>query len=120
LAARYRDDFPKSLNGAPLLLPTRNNAIRGRIDTWLETHDLHPDLIGEFDDNALLHTFGRAGRGLFPAPSVLAKDVAEQFGAVEVGAMAQVREQIYAISNERKIKHPAIEAILNAMHADVF
>jgi LysR family transcriptional activator of nhaA len=57
---------------------------------------------------------------LFPAPSVLAKDVAEQFGAVEVGAMAQVREQIYAISNERKIKHPAIEAILNAMHADVF
>lgn len=120
LAERYRADFPKSLNGAPLLLPTRNNAVRGRIDNWLETHEVHPDLIGEFDDNALLHTFGRSGRGLFPAPSVLANDVAEQFGAVEVGAMPQVREQIYAISNERKIKHPAIEAILNAMHEDVF
>ncbi len=120
LAERYRAEFPKSLNGAPLLLPTRNNAVRGRIDNWLETHEVHPDLIGEFDDNALLHTFGRSGRGLFPAPSVLANDVAEQFGAVEVGAMPQVREQIYAISNERKIKRPAIEAILNAMHEDVF
>ncbi len=120
LAERYREGFPQSLTAAPLLLPTRNNAVRGRIDNWLESHDVHPDLIGEFDDNALLLTFGRAGRGLFPAPSVLAKDVLEQFGAVEVGAMSQVREQIYAISNERKIKHPAIEAILNAMHTDVF
>lgn len=120
LAERYRDNFPKSLNGAPLLLPTRNNAVRGRIDNWLEMQEVHPDLIGEFDDNALLLTFGRSGRGLFPAPSVLAKDVEEQFGAVEVGAMQQVREQIYAISNERKIQHPAIEAILNAMHTNVF
>ncbi len=120
LAERYRENFPKSVNGAPLLLPTRNNAVRGRIDNWLEMNDLHPDLIGEFDDNALLHTFGRAGRGLFPAPSVLAQDVLGQFGAVEVGAMSQVREQIYVISNERKIRHPATEAILNAMHTDVF
>lgn len=120
LAEKYIAGFPASLTGAPVLLPTRNNAIRSRIDYWLEAHDLHPDLIGEFDDNALLHTFGRAGRGLFPAPSVLAKDVFEQFGAITVGPMAEVTEQIYAISNERKIKHPAIEAILNAMHADVF
>lgn len=120
LAAKYRTNFPVSLNGAPMLLPTRNNAIRGRIDFWLESHDLHPDIIGEFDDNALLHTFGRNGRGLFPAPSLLAKDVLEQFNAVPVGAMAQVREQFYAISNERKIKHPAVEAILTAMHGEVF
>jgi LysR family transcriptional activator of nhaA len=120
LAKKYSVNFPESLNGAPLLLPTRNNAIRGRIDFWLESHDVHPDVIGEFDDNALLHTFGRNGRGLFPAPSVLVKDVQEQFNALPVGPMPQVREQFYAISNERKIKHPAIEAILNAMHGGVF
>jgi LysR family transcriptional activator of nhaA len=120
LAEKYAPGFPGSLNGAPLLLPTRNNAIRSRIDFWLEDHDLHPDLIGEFDDNALLHTFGRAGRGLFPAPSVLADDVFEQFGAVSVGPMTEVTEQIYAISNDRKMKHPGIEAILTAMHRDVF
>jgi LysR family transcriptional activator of nhaA len=57
---------------------------------------------------------------MFPAPSVLAADVFEQFGVVPVGPMSEVTEQIYAISNERKIKHPAIEAILKAMHTDKF
>jgi LysR family transcriptional activator of nhaA len=120
LAEQYRDGFPKSLNGAPLLLPTRNNAIRGRIDHWFEEHDLRPDVVGEFDDNGLLNTFGRNGMGLFPAPSALAKDVEEQFNAVPVGELSRVREQFYAISNERKIKHPAIDAILSAFQGKVF
>lgn len=116
LAKKYRANFPQCLNGAPLLLPTRNNAIRGRIDHWIEVHGIHPNIVGEFDDNALLNTFGRNGLGLFPAPSTLNKDVEEQFGAVPVGEMSKVREQFYAISNERKIKHPAIDAILLAIH----
>ena len=120
LAKQYQQGFPASLNGAPLLLPTRNNAIRSRIDHWLELHDLHPNIIGEFDDNALLNTFGRNGLGLFPAPSALDADVAEQFGAVPVGEMSKVREQFYAISNERKITHPAIDAILLAIHGKNF
>ncbi len=80
LAAQYRDQFPNSLNGAPLLLPTRNNALRSRIDQWLESHELR-----------------------------------QQFGAVSVGELARVSEQFYAISNERKIKHLAVEAILSAI-----
>jgi LysR family transcriptional activator of nhaA len=120
LAERYVSGFPASLNGAPLLLPTRNNAIRGRIDHWLETHDVRADVVGEFDDNALLNTFGRSGLGLFPAPSALEQDVRNQFEAVPVGALSPVKEQFYAISNERKIKHPAIDAILGAIHGRVF
>jgi LysR family transcriptional regulator, transcriptional activator of nhaA len=120
LAERYRQDFPASLNGAPLLLPTRNNAIRGRLDQWFEMHSLQPDIVGEFEDSALLKTFGRSGLGLFPAPSALAADVAAQFDAVAVGEMAQVREQFFAISAERKIRHPAVEAILSATHGGVF
>jgi LysR family transcriptional activator of nhaA len=115
LAAVHAEDFPKNLNGAPFLLPTRNNALRGRIDEWFELHNVRPDVVGEFEDNALLNTFGRRGLGLFFAPAVLADDMAEQFGAVLVGPVPQVREQFYAISNERKIKHPAVEAILSAV-----
>jgi LysR family transcriptional activator of nhaA len=115
LAEQYRGGFPSSLNSAPVLLPTRNNAIRGRIDQWFEAHDLRPNVVGEFDDNALLNTFGRSGLGLFPAPSALTLDVEQQFGAVPVGELARVHEQFYAISNERKIKHPAVEAILSAI-----
>jgi LysR family transcriptional activator of nhaA len=116
LAQQYAKDFPANLNGAPFLLPTRNNALRGRIDEWFELHHVRPDVAGEFEDNALLNTFGRRGHGLFFAPAALAADIAEQFGAVLVGRVPQVREQFYAVSNERKIKHPAVEAILSAVH----
>jgi LysR family transcriptional activator of nhaA len=120
LADAYAQGFPESLNGAPFLLPTRNNALRGRIDEWFELHNVRPDVVGEFEDNALLNTFGRRGAGLFFAPAALAADLEEQFGAVLVGQVPQVREQVYAISNERKIKHPAVEAILSSVHEGVF
>ena len=120
LAKQFRAEFPKSLRNAPVLLPTRNNALRGRIDQWFDLLGVRPNVVGEFDDNALLNTFGGSGLGLFPAPSVLATDVHVQFGAEPVGAITQVREQFYAVSSERKIKHPAIDAILSAIHGKVF
>ena len=114
LAVRYRKEFPHSLDGAPMLLPTRGNALRGQIERWLETHDVAPLVVGDFEDSALLTTFGRAGIGLFPAPSVLGADIAAQLGAEPVGVLDEVREQYYAISNERRIRHPAVEAIRKA------
>jgi LysR family transcriptional activator of nhaA len=114
LAANVGKDFPGNLNGAPFLLPTRNNALRGKIDEWFVQHQVKPDVVGEFEDNALLNTFGRRGLGLFFAPAALALEIEEQYGAVQVGAVPGVREQFYVISNERKIKHPAVEAILAA------
>lgn len=112
LADRCRRDFPASLDDAPLLLPTRDNALRGRLDQWLAARELRPRILGEFEDSALLMTFGRGGLGLFPAPILLAEDIAGQYGAVPVGEISQVREQFYAITAERRIRHPAIEAIL--------
>lgn len=114
LARRYRKGFPDSLDGAPLLLPTRNTALRGRIDQWLASHGLRPEVRGEFEDGALMKTFGRSGLGLFPAPAVLAGDIAAQFDAEPVGELPEVREQFYAISPERRISHPAVEAIRSA------
>lgn len=114
LTERYRPGFPDSLNGAPMLLPTRNNALRGRLDQWFEAKSIRPEIVGEFEDSALLMTFGRTGHGLFPAPAALASDVAEQFNAESVGRMQGVQEHYYAISSERRIKHPAVEAILSA------
>jgi LysR family transcriptional activator of nhaA len=120
LADKYRPNFPASLNHAPLLVPTRNNALRGRIDAWLVQHEVRPDIVGEFEDNAMLNTFGRNGLGLFFATSALAQDIEEQFGAVLVGDAPELREHFYAISNARKIKHPAIEAILSTVHSGPF
>jgi LysR family transcriptional activator of nhaA len=120
LADKYRSGFPASLNHAPLLVPTRNNALRGRIDAWLVEHEVRPEIVGEFEDNAMLNTFGRNGMGLFFATSALAQDIKDQFGAVLVGDAPELREQFYAISSARKIKHPAVEAILSAVHSGPF
>ena len=119
LAQAYSEGFPRSLDRAPFLLPTRNNVLRGKIDEWFDHHNVRPDVVGEFDDNALLATFGRRGAGLFFASSMAAADMKEQFGASLVGEVPQVREQCYAISNERKIAHPAVEAIMTAVHQGV-
>lgn len=114
LAERHGGNFPKSLDGAPLLLPTRHNALRGRIDRWLESNEIRPKIVGEFEDSALLNTFGRGGLGIFPAPLVLANQIALQLEAQPLGSMSGVSEQIYAISNERRIRHPAIEVLCAA------
>jgi LysR family transcriptional activator of nhaA len=107
-------NFPRNLNHAPMLLPTRNNALRGRIDEWLLKHDVRPDVVGEFEDNAMLTTFARDGMGLFFAPAGLEPDILGQYGAIPAGAATELREQFYAISSERRIKHPAVEAIMAA------
>ncbi|MDP3638459.1 MAG: LysR family transcriptional regulator [Azonexus sp.] len=114
LLERYQTGFPQSLNGAPMLLPTRHNAIRNRIDRWLESQNIRPKIVGEFEDSALLNTFGRGGLGIFPAPLVLAEQIAAQLNAQPLGPMSGVSEQIYAISNERRIRHPAIEVLCTA------
>lgn len=114
LASRCRDDFPHGLNGIPLLLPSRHNALRNHIERWLERVGVRPNIVGEFEDSALMTTFGRGGLGIFPAPLALAEQIASQFDAVPIGAMAGVSEQIYAISNERRIRHPAVELLCHA------
>lgn len=111
LLSQYGGDFPNGLKEAPMLLPTPNHALRSRMDSWFAARDITPKIVGEFEDSALLMTFGRSGLGLFPAPTSLAADVAAQFGAQPLGEMSGVTEQFYAISNERRIRHAAVEAL---------
>lgn len=111
LGERYGAGFPASLNRAPLLLPTRHNALRGRIDRWLEENQVSPRVVGEFEDSALLTTFGRGGLGIFPAPLALAEQLANEYDAKPLGTLEGVSEHIYAISNERRIRHPAVEVL---------
>lgn len=115
LASRYAGNFPYSLDGAPMLLPSRHHALRQRIERWLENlqreQRIRPRIVGEFEDSALLTTFGRGGLGIFPAPLALAAQVETQLDARCIGEMPGVSEQIYAISSERRIRHPAVEAL---------
>jgi LysR family transcriptional regulator, transcriptional activator of nhaA len=117
LQRKYAGSFPESLQGVPLLLPARSNPLRASIDTWLEGHDLQPQIIAEFSDSALLKTFGRTGLGLFPAPLAMQGDILAQFGAVPVGELTGVSESWYAIATQRRLQHPAVSLILDASTA---
>lgn len=114
LAKKYRKGFPHSLVGAPLLLPGEGTALRRAIEQWCDDRDIHPEITGEFEDTALLKVFGQEGLGLFPGPAAIASEIEEQYGVQLVGTMEGVRERYYAISVERRLKHPAILAISNS------
>jgi LysR family transcriptional activator of nhaA len=108
---KLRKNFPHSLNGAPLLLPSRNSLPRRTLDQWFDEQDLHPVVAGEFQDSALMKVFGQAGLGAFPAPSAIEAEVCRQYKVKVVGRIDQVRECYYAISAERRLKNPAVVQI---------
>ena len=117
LAAKYRRGFPHSLDGAPFLMPTRNTTARRSLDQWFDGKNIVPRIVAEFEDNALLTVFGQRGLGLFFAPSVIAVEVQKQFKVNIVGSLADVLERFYAISLDRKLKHPAVVVISAAAKA---
>ena len=120
LASKYRRKFPTSLNEAPLLVPTEKTAVRRDLELWLYTKGIRPKIVGEFDDTALMKVFGQDGRGVFPAPTVIEKEVCRQYRVRVVGRIEAVRERYYAISVERRLKHPAVVAICETARNKLF
>jgi LysR family transcriptional regulator, transcriptional activator of nhaA len=114
LAASLKGDFPACLEDAPLLIPGESTSMRGHLMRWLTEQDLHPRIVGEFDDSALMNAFGQGGSGIFPAPSLVADEIRAQYGVTLLGSTETVSERFYAISVARRVRHPAVLAILQS------
>lgn len=112
--------FPECLDGAPMLLPGKDAAVRPRLVEWFEKTGVRPRCVAEFEDGALLKAFGQVGIGIFAVPSVIAREVVRQFGVVAIGRTSEVMEQFYAISTERQLTHPAVMAISSAARQKLF
>lgn len=120
LAARFGNDFPACLDDAPLLLPGEDFAIRQRLLRWLEQSEVHPRVVGDFDDSAMMKAFGQSGAGIFFAPSVIESQVCSQYQVVALGRIDSVVEQVYAISTERRMSHPGTVAISTVARDKLF
>ncbi len=120
LAARYRKNFPSCLDAAPFLLPMEGSSLRRSLDQWFDSGNIRPRLVGEFKDGALMNTFGQAGVGIFAAPSAIEREVREHYRVVAIGRIDSVTERFYAISVERKLKHPAVVTISEAAREKLF
>ncbi len=112
LAAVLRCDFPRSLAGAPMLLPAAGSALRRGLDEWLDRLEIAPDIVAEVADSALMKVFGQNFTGAFAAPSAVADEVIRQYRVEAVGVAEDVKERFWAISAERRVRHPAVEAIV--------
>ena len=108
---QFHKDFPRSLNGAPFLLPLRSANFRRGLEQWFYDHDIVPDVIWEIEDSALIKVFGGAGKGILAAPLVSEDELKQRFDLRVLGKAEQFTTSIYAISVERKIKHPGVVAI---------
>ena len=120
LAKRYKRNFPNSLDKAPLLLPTEQYAIRQLVDRWLQDLQIYPDIRGQFDDSALMKAFGQSGMGIFFMPSTIEEEVCRNFNVRVIGRTDQVVQKFYAISVERKVRHPAVAAICDIARSEIF
>ena len=120
LAKRLRVGFPQSLDGAPVLLPSDDAVLRRDLDRWFDKIGVRPSIVGEFEDSALLKSFGQAGEGFFAAPSVVEKEVARQYKVQRIAGIDAVTESFYAISVERRVRHPAVVAICEAARTQLF
>jgi len=117
---RTRRPFPESLRDVRLLLPRAGTALRSQLDEWLDRHEVGTRLAHEFDDNALLHAFGMEGAGVFPGPSALEREICSMYRVTVLGRTQEVLERFYAISPERRLKHPAVVAISEAARNRIF
>ena len=120
IARKYRNDFPESLTGAPMLLPTQNTSLRRLLEQWFEEQNIHPQVTHEFEDSAVLKVFGQSGHGLFVTPTAIEDDVCRQYSVKVVGRIPEVVEKFYAISVERRLKHPGVITISRAARDKLF
>jgi len=112
--------FPQCLNGAPMLIQGAASSVRQQLEGWLARNQIHPRVVAEFDDGALMTAFGREGRGVFMAPTVLEAETVAQFGVEVIGRSRELVEEFFAVSVERRITHPCVAAITSTARSQLF
>lgn len=120
MAKKYQPKFPSSLDGAPMLLPTQNTTMRRALEQWFDDIDIRPETMHEFEDSALMKVFGQAGVGMIAVPTPLTEEIERQYSLKAIGRIPEVTERFYAISVERRLKHPAVLTISEAAKANLF
>lgn len=111
LAKVLRRGFPKSLHRAPALLPAETTAFRRSLEKWFRSIGVQPKSVADFEDAALTKVVAAEGRGFVAIPTVVVAEATERYGLEVVGSTDRCRDQVYAITAERRISHPAVTLI---------
>src|ERR1700737_2452475 len=107
LAAKLRRTFPRSLDGAPTVLPTMEMPLRRLLEKWLEATHVRPTVVAEVEDAALMNHFGAEGLGFIPVYSAVLAEVTKMYGLRKFGVVKGAERDVYAVPPERKVPPPA-------------
>ncbi len=119
-ALELRQNFPKSLDGIAMLMPSAGSSLRRNLENWFERNEINPLVVAEFEDRALMKVFGESGTGVFTSPSAVEQDVLDKYGVEVIGRTEEIKESYFAISAERRIKHPAVSVITETARNKLF
>jgi LysR family transcriptional activator of nhaA len=120
LAAKLRRNFPQSLDGAPALLPTQNMGMRAALETWFDSKGIRPRVVGEFEDSALMEVCSTGGGGFTAVHTVVDRAALKRYGLRAIARVDECGTDFYAITAERRVKHPAAVAIAEHAYSSVF
>lgn len=113
-------NFPQCLAHLPVLLPTGHSVLRLTLDRWFEEQGVVPNVVGEFEDSALMAVFAARGLGVFPLSRMGGDDVRLLHGMRPLARCDDVHEEIHAIRNRRGQQHPLVQRILEQAKTSVF
>ena len=119
LAAKALTGFPESLNGLPILLPEIGSTMRNQLEMWFQKTGVHPKVIGEFGDSALLNFFGHAGAGIFAVPTSVRKTVESTYRVITIQELSEVRESLYIVVMPNRKANPAVQKILEVANTSI-
>ncbi len=110
--SRLRNQFPASLGTVPLLMPTKSSPLRRQLDAWFEEQEVEPNIVAEFEDSALMKTFGDSGHGVFPSPEIISTDIRQRYQAKSIGVATGVHEEYIMISPQRRLRQDIVKKLL--------
>lgn len=120
VAEGLRDNFPMSMDGENILMPSQGSQLRRNLENWFEKLNVNPRTVAEFEDRALMKAFGEAGSGIFTTPTTVKDDVLQKYGVEVIGETDEITERFYLISAERHIKNPALSRITEIARNKLF
>ncbi|MEN9811263.1 MAG: hypothetical protein RLZZ488_2830 [Pseudomonadota bacterium] len=109
--AHLSKNFPHSMSGQPLVLPTVHSRTRHECERWFSEQRVNPQLVVEAQDTAVQKSLGASGVGLIAVPAAAVVDLVEEKRLFLIGSLEGVNEEVWLCTAERKIPNPVVEVV---------
>ncbi|MBY8109218.1 transcriptional activator NhaR [Vibrio fluvialis] len=113
--------YPAVLEEHKLLIPGSRTAMGRKVRQWFDRQGIQPNILGEFDDAALMKAFARYHPDvIFMAPLLYMNEMEQDLSLQLICRIEEIKEEYYVIFAERMIQHPAVKNVCDADFSNLF